>query len=76
MDFHIELAAPVRRRPSPRARIEAALDSPLLPGALRDLGWLNIAGFTQEERLRLALMAHLIPPCGSQHFEGRGENGL
>lgn len=38
-----------------------------------DLGWLDNAGFEREERPGLPLMAHLISPCSSQHFESCGE---
>lgn len=48
LDFHIELIAPVESRPSLSVWMEGSLDSSLLLGALRDLGWLNIAGFMQE----------------------------
>lgn len=38
-----------------------------------DLGWLGNSGFGREERPGLPLMAHLISPCSSQHFESGGE---
>lgn len=62
----------MERQPS----TEAPLDSSLLPGVRWDLQRVQHARFTQEERLRLALMAHFLSACSRQHFESCGENEL